>query len=82
MFKIIKLILDLYDRQHKYMELYHKKCEEYKKLMDQYDNLYYGIQSLLAQNNEMLVAHYDGTELPNYTIEECKNYNLKGDKDE
>ena len=31
MFKIIKLILDLYDRQHKYMELYHKKCEEYRK---------------------------------------------------
>lgn len=82
MFKIIQLVLDLHERYHKYMKLYHEKSEDYKKLKDQYDNLYYGIQSLLCDNNEMLVAHYDGTELPTYTIENIENYNIKGDKND
>lgn len=78
MWKIITLIIDLKDHIHKLEDRCKELYNQRNKWEEQYNALYFQVQNLLGENNETLVTHYDGTDIPEYSIEEIKY----GDKNE
>ena len=79
MWKVIKYIIELKDQLHKLEDTYKRVLKERDNISLQYNALYFQIQNLLGENNEHLVAHYDGTDIPEYKIEEI-NYGDSDDK--
>lgn len=74
MWKVVKYVIELNNQLHKYIKLYTEQKQKAERYYEMYNALYFQIQNILGENNETLVAHYDGTNIPEYTIEEIKNY--------